>query len=343
MSAFVFNPKFKIADKFVNVRAATFVKIESFASRRHRALLHQGFVVPIITSRFLLPALLGAGLCFGGWAVARSPRHALAPVVAAPTPSVEIAVVPSPVDGDAVAPLWRGRVVRHGFTKEKVFALTFDDGPFPRYTREVLAILRENHIRATFFMIGKMVREFPKIAHAVQADGHVIGNHSWAHPAAPRAPQAEVRDTDAILEKTLGVEPVLFRPPYGILDNGLAKVAEQDKQTVVLWNSVGADWSKKATTGSIASQIIKMARPGGIALLHDGGGDRSATVAALPRIIRELSAKGYRFVTVPELLAMSKLPQPQKPRKAKPHAAKKAGAGTKTKHLAPAKAPHSAA
>ncbi len=219
--------------------------------------------------------------------------------------------------------------MRHGYTKEKVFALTFDDGPFPKYTKEVLAILRQNHIRATFFMIGKMVHEHPKLARAVQAEGHVIGNHTWAHPAEPRAPQNEVRETDAILEKTLGIQPVLFRPPYGKLSNGLAQIAKEDKQTVVLWNSVGADWSKKATTGSIASQIIKMARPGGIALLHDGGGDRSATVAALPRIIKELTAQGYRFVTVPELLAMSELPKPKKakPLKVKSHIAKKPASG----------------
>lgn len=224
-------------------------------------------------------------------------------------------------------------MVRHGFTKEKVFALTFDDGPFPHYTRQVLQILLENHIHATFFMIGKMVREFPKIARAVKAGGHVIGNHTWAHPTAPLAPQAEVRDTDAILEKTLGIEPVLFRPPYGLMKNGLAQVAEQDRQTVVLWSASGADWSKKATSGSIASQILKMARPGGIALLHDGGGDRSPTVAALPRIIRELSAQGYRFVTVPELLAMSKLPKPRKaPQKPKIRAIEKLVSPLKTSH-----------
>jgi chitin deacetylase len=199
-------------------------------------------------------------------------------------------------------------MLRHGVTHEKVFALTFDDGPHPLYTPQVLAILNAAQVPATFFMVGKMVRAHPAQARMVLAQGYVVGNHTWSHPSKTRSPGHEVRATDAVIERVLGVTPTLFRPPYGLMNNGLAKVAEADKKIVVLWSAVGADWSHRATPGSIASRIIKEARPGGIALLHDGGGNRSATVAALPRIIGELRAHGYRFVTVPQLLAMSRPP-----------------------------------
>jgi len=199
----------------------------------------------------------------------------------------------------------KGRVVHAVKTGQKVFALTFDDGPQPRYTREVLDILKRNHIHATFFLIGKMVKEFPKVAREVADAGHVIGNHSWSHPSKPKDPVAEFRKTDTELVRVLGRRPDLFRPPYGLLHNGLAQTAEKSGDAVILWNSVGADWSKKATVGSIASQVLNLARPGGIALLHDGGGNRSNTVAALPRIISSLRGQGYRFVTIPQLLRIS--------------------------------------
>jgi peptidoglycan/xylan/chitin deacetylase (PgdA/CDA1 family) len=206
-------------------------------------------------------------------------------------------------------PNWtRGHAFRHGFTKEKVIALTFDDGPFPIYTRQVLDILKQNDIQATFFMIGKMVKYYPKIARTVRDAGHVIGNHSWAHPSKPKAPNAEVDETAVILKSTLGETAPLFRPPYGLMHNGMADRAEHEKQAVIIWNSAGADWSKEATVGSIVSQVMRNARPGGIILLHDGGGNRSSTVQALPIIIEKLRAQGYRFVTVPELLALSEKP-----------------------------------
>ncbi len=203
---------------------------------------------------------------------------------------------------DAIPQSARGRIVHNIKTKQKVFALTFDDGPQPRYTREVLDILKANHIRATFFQIGVKVKEFPKIARSVSEAGHVLGNHTWSHPSHPKNARAEFENTDAILVRVHGKRPDLFRPPYGLVRNGLADVAKAHGDAVILWNSVGADWSKKATSGSIASQILRLAKPGGIALLHDGGGIRSATVAALPRIIEVLRQRGYRFVTIPELL-----------------------------------------
>jgi len=205
---------------------------------------------------------------------------------------------------DAIPDVARGRIVHNIKTKRKVFALTFDDGPQPHYTREVLDILKANHIRATFFQIGVKVKEFPKIARGVSEAGHIIGNHTWSHPSHPKNARAEFENTDAILVRVHGKRPDLFRPPYGLIHNGLADVAKAHGDAVILWNSVGADWSKKATSDSIATQVLRLAKPGGIALLHDGGGNRSATVAALPRIIDTLRTRGYRFVTIPELLRL---------------------------------------
>lgn len=229
-----------------------------------------------------------------------------APAVKAKTsPPLKKKIKPDGRSTERVPALVKGRVVHNIKTRQKVFALTFDDGPQPRYTREVLDILKRNHIRATFFLIGRMVKEFPKIAREVADAGHVVGNHSWSHPSKPKDPVSEFVRTDAELVRVLGRRPDLFRPPYGLLHNGLAQTAQKRGDAVILWNSVGADWSKKSTSDSITRAVLGLARPGGIALLHDGGGNRSNTVAALPRIISSLRGQGYRFVTIPQLLRLA--------------------------------------
>jgi peptidoglycan/xylan/chitin deacetylase (PgdA/CDA1 family) len=232
-------------------------------------------------------------------------------VVAAPavkdrtSPPLKKKIRVAPKIGDAIPASAKGHVVLAVKTRQKVFALTFDDGPHPRYTRQVLDILKKNHIRATFFLIGSMVKTYPKVAHEVAAEGHVIGNHSWSHPSRPKNPVAEFQKTDVEIVHVLGRRPDLFRPPYGLLHNGLADTAKKRGDAVILWNSMGSDWSKKATVSSITSAVLSFARPGGIALLHDGGGNRSNTVAALPVIIETLRERGFRFVTIPQLLRIS--------------------------------------
>ena len=212
---------------------------------------------------------------------------------------------PTPSPTPYALPKYAVGHVMHGVkTQEKVVALTFDDGPQPKYTRQILDILSANKIHATFFMIGVMVKEYPKIAREVLAEGHVVGNHTWRHPSKPKNAVREVQRTNEILKKELGSKPFLFRPPYGLLHNGLADEAKKEGACVVLWSAMGSDWSKKATAASIESAVCKGLTPGGVALLHDGGGNRTATVAALPKIIANLKAKGYRFVTIPELLEL---------------------------------------
>lgn len=248
-----------------------------------------------------------------------------------PTATPQKIVVP---DLNAIPDWTRGRDFHHGYTKEKVIALTFDDGPFPRYTHQVLEILEKNEIRATFFMIGSMVKAYPKIAREVRDAGHVIGNHSWSHPSRPKDPVGQVHNTDVILRSTVGEISPIFRPPYGIMKNGMAAAAEKEKQSVIIWSSAGSDWSKKSTANSIYTQVMRYIHPGGIILLHDGGGNRSATVRALPDIIAKLRSEGYRFVTVPELLSMSKKPA-EKPKIAKNKGKTKAATTSKTSATKP--------
>jgi chitin deacetylase len=210
------------------------------------------------------------------------------------------------VPQETTLPQWaHGQIVRQVSVQksDKVIALTFDDGPWPRYTREVLQVLASRNVKATFFMVGREVERRPDVVREVHDAGHVIGNHSWDHARKPRNPADEVLRTDAAIKKATGVESTLFRPPYGEMKNGMAARAAREGQCVVIWSADSNDW-KHATAQSITQRILRQARPGGIALMHDGGGNRASTVAALPHIIDTLRDRGYRFVTVPELLAL---------------------------------------
>jgi peptidoglycan/xylan/chitin deacetylase (PgdA/CDA1 family)/cellulose synthase/poly-beta-1,6-N-acetylglucosamine synthase-like glycosyltransferase len=184
---------------------------------------------------------------------------------------------------------------------QKVIALTFDDGPYPEYTEQVLDVLREHKVKATFYMIGQRIAEYPNIARQVASEGHDIGNHSWSHAAKPADPHSEVKQTSKIMRDTLGVAPTHFRPPMGIMDNGMVQHAQRQKHAVMLWSCDTKDWSGLSAQ-QIYEAVVKQAHPGGVVLLHDGGGDRSATVQALPLIIEHLRKQGYSFVTVPQLL-----------------------------------------
>lgn len=185
----------------------------------------------------------------------------------------------------------------------KVVALSFDDGPWPTYTHQILDVLKQHQIKATFFMVGQELSRQPQIGRDVVAAGHVIGNHSWDHPAKPRDAVSQVKHTDSEIFKALGIYTHLFRPPYGIVTNGMAAQAKSEKHAVILWSVDSEDW-KQPSAATIAKTVMREVYPGGIILMHDGGGNRSHTVAALKIIIPQLKAKGYKFVTVPQLLEM---------------------------------------
>lgn len=231
-----------------------------------------------------------------------------------PLPTATPRQTPRPLGAVVLPPNGLIQEIECVATRQKVFALTFDDGPDPTYTPQVLRVLKQKNVPATFFMVGKMVRAHPQTARLVLESGAPIGNHSWSHPKTSAAPVQEVERTDKILQSTLGLQTTLFRPPYGLLRNGLAAAAQRQGDHIVLWSCVGTDWDKRATSAVIIAKVMHRVKPGGIALLHDGGGNRSATIAALPRIIDAVRAKGYRFVTVPQLLKMGPT-LPRKPQK----------------------------
>ncbi len=200
-------------------------------------------------------------------------------------------------------PQFQGKIVNRVSTSRKVIALTFDDGPW-NTTPQVLEILRANQISATFFMVGKHLQAYPQVAKQVVAEGHAVGNHTWNHrygKYSPAAAAAEIQRTNDLLYQVSGARTTLFRPPAGILNNGLASYAQSQKGTVIMWSDDTLDWQSPPPQ-TITGNVLKNAQTGGIVLLHDGGGNRSRTIAALPGIIRELKQQGYEFVTIPQLL-----------------------------------------
>lgn len=209
-----------------------------------------------------------------------------------------------------------GKVFWHIPTHDKVIALTFDDGPNEPYTSEVLKILKENDIHATFFLIGSNVKYYPNAAREIVKEGHVIGNHSYSHPLFLVLEKSKNRDRqidlgERAIEEVTGVHCTLFRPPHGFRTPWLLKTLDKRDLTCVEWAEDGNDWNN-VTSEQIVQRVLKNVKPGNIILLHDGmnlkhGADQEKTVKALPVIIDSLKARGYRFVTVPELLSLTPL------------------------------------
>jgi peptidoglycan/xylan/chitin deacetylase (PgdA/CDA1 family) len=207
-----------------------------------------------------------------------------------------------------VPPEFQAKIVKKitPVEQEKVIALTFDDGPWPHNTLKVLDILKKNKIKATFFWVGQALKDNPQIAQQVVAEGHAIGNHTWHHwykKLDPSTAAHEIEDTAELIYKTTGVRTSLFRPPGGVMNNGVADYAKQKKNVIVMWSNDPMDYRPHAAN-QLSNYVIRKAQPGGIVLMHDGGGNHSATVQALPEIIAKLREQGYRFVTIPELLEM---------------------------------------
>ncbi|MEH2468216.1 polysaccharide deacetylase family protein [Nostoc sp.] len=190
--------------------------------------------------------------------------------------------------------------------EQKVIALTFDDGPWPESTAQVLDILKQNQIKGTFFLIGQNVKNYPGLVKREIAEGHVIGNHTWHHWYQffnPQAAAYEINHTADLIYQVTGIKTNLFRPPGGIMHNGVAAYARNSKYAIILWSSDSVDYSRPAVP-KLINNVFRKAKPGGIVLMHDGGGNRSKTVQALPEIIANFRKQGYSFVTIPELLEM---------------------------------------
>jgi peptidoglycan-N-acetylglucosamine deacetylase len=191
-------------------------------------------------------------------------------------------------------------------------ALTFDDGPNDPYTFQLLDILAERRVRATFFMIGRFVRERPDIVRAVQAAGHLIGNHTMTHPWLVLEPPAKVRqelaDCNAALEDVLGEHVSYFRPPHGSRRPDVLRTVRELGLTPVMWNVIGHDWEPGIQAEDVLSRVERgIGRNrrigwGSNIVLHDGGQaaigqNRSATVAAVADFIPRRISEGLNFIT----------------------------------------------
>jgi len=210
----------------------------------------------------------------------------------------------------AVPESFRGTIVRRVSLSnaKKAIALTFDDGPSSDITPQVLSILKEKNIPATFFVLGRNLKKFPQIGQQMLADGHVLGNHTWHHwyyRMREFIIAREIESTAKLISQVTGVRTNLFRPPYGHRYNGLVDYARKRKDVVVLWSVDSQDWrGQDISLEELVEQVLTQAEPGAIVLMHDSGGDDNKIVQALPTIIDELSDRGYAFVSVPQLLQL---------------------------------------
>jgi len=208
-----------------------------------------------------------------------------------------------------------------GGARGKSLCLTFDDGPDPRYTPEVLDILKSRGVRATFFVIGANADQNIDLLKREYAEGHDVGNHTYTHPnialVSEERAALELSTTQRIIENALGVSTTLFRPPFNAdsqpqtTEEILPVLRAQKAGYITVGERIDPrDWAKEVTADSIVGEIEDELQteqnPGHVILLHDAGGDRSPTVAALPRIIDGLQARGYRFVPLSELMGQSR-------------------------------------
>ena len=243
-------------------------------------------------------------------ALTGSSHHAATPPAGARGGARLSAITPKPTDPTAdenqavSATLAYTPFVREGSGSVRDVALTFDDGPGP-YTPQVLSVLERAHARATFFPIGKMERYFSDSTVRALNDGDVIGDHTQNHPLlarlSPREQHEELFEQIVRIELLGGPRPRLFRPPYGSFNATTMAELRALGLLMVLWSVDTGDYAQPGGP-VIVQRALAGAHPGAIILMHDGGGDRSQTVAALPEIIRELRRRGYHLVTVPQLL-----------------------------------------
>ena len=218
-------------------------------------------------------------------------------------------------EGDYAGRVWRivtsgcqatgAAQVRQGPRGKRV-ALTYDDGPSP-YTTGLLNTLKSLRVPATFFMIGQQVTNGAGLVRRMVAEGHEPANHSWSHAnlgGGGPAATSQLARTNAAIKAITGSDPCVFRPPYGSTSADLVSRGRALGMTSVLWSVDPLDWQTPGT-GPIVSRVLGGTGPGGIILSHDGGGNRTQTVAAAPAIINGLRGRGYTFVTVSELLGYS--------------------------------------
>jgi peptidoglycan/xylan/chitin deacetylase (PgdA/CDA1 family) len=247
----------------------------------------------------------------------------LAPVLLAHgTASRTIAASGQPAEPATPAPALQGRyrivgcrsrgaaAYLHGPSRRAV-AIGFDDGPTGE-TPAFVRMLERNRVHATFFMIGEQVTgAYRSTLLRELRDGDVLGDHTFTHPYLTRTGdvRGQLQRTIAVIRSLTGYTPCVFRPPYGAYDAGVVRTARSLGLATVLWNVDPSDYlqpGRRAIEGRVLSQV----QPGSIIISHDGGGPRRQTLEAYPRIIATLRARGYRIVTIPELLGFRPVYEP---------------------------------
>jgi peptidoglycan/xylan/chitin deacetylase (PgdA/CDA1 family) len=203
--------------------------------------------------------------------------------------------------------------VRMAGNQHKEIALTFDDGPGP-YTPQVLSVLERMHAPATFFEVGIEEKYFHASTAKIVLRGYPIGDHTENHEnmgkLGPKQQQSQLLQETVAIGNEGAPFPRMFRPPYGLWDNGTLKLLKKYRMLMVLW-TVDTDDYELPGVSAIVDSAVRGARSGAIILMHDAGGDRTETVAALPKIIRQLRRRGYKLVTVPRLLLDNPAPKQQ--------------------------------
>lgn len=264
--------------------------------RRAKAEIRESLRRAVHGTRRSIPRSGVAALAFLGLAVLALPVSAFQPAPGSLTNGPPAAVEQPPF-----------RSIGSGPAGEKRIALTFDDGPDPVITPKVLAELRAHGVKATFFVLGERVRLHPEILQAIVADGHEIGNHTYSHRHLSRVSNEEIEDeivrTQVLIKAATGVNPILFRPPYGTLRPDSRTVLAKLNLTSILWSVDPKDWSIREE-GKMYDDLIAHVHNGSIVLCHD---IHHAIVDALPRILDTLLAEGYQFTTVSDLCG---LPRP---------------------------------
>jgi peptidoglycan/xylan/chitin deacetylase (PgdA/CDA1 family) len=201
-----------------------------------------------------------------------------------------------------------------GTRRRRVMALSFDDGPSP-YTPAVVRVLARMHVPATFFVVGQQLTYFfrglqDELKHGFQVGDHTQ-NHAWL-PSLNAAQQcAQIRDGSSAVTRFGALAPRLFRPPYGAYNDRTLSCLRRLKMLMVLWSIDPGDWRRPGVR-AIVSNVLANSRPGAIVIMHDGGGDRSQTVAALPAVIRGLRHRGYQLVSVAQLIQLDPPPRRQR-------------------------------
>ena len=211
-------------------------------------------------------------------------------------------------------------------------ALTFDDGPSAKQTPKLLDLLAAHHIKATFFLIGENVAEHPEIVAREVREGHEIANHSWSHPNLAKMSddgvRGQLRKTEDAIRSAIDNRPTLLRPPYGSITARQKKWINQEfGYKIVLWDVDPLDW-RRPGPNVVCNRIVKNTRAGSIVLAHD---IHPGTMEAMPCVLNQLEAKGFKFVTVSELIAMQ-TPIPPKPSPSPKSAGAKSKSPSATPH-----------